>query len=68
MEMLCNWNSFVGPSYLRNQQQRWFAKSAVHSAGLESRLQLENQADTTESPPKQTASSADSTESSQSPA
>ena len=64
MEMVSNWNSFVGPSYLRNQQLCWFAKSVLHWAGLESSLQLESQADTTESPPKQTASSADSAESS----
>ena len=41
-----------GPCYLLNH-----AKSAWHHApcGLESRLQLENQADTTKSPPQQTA-------------
>ena len=40
---------------LRNWQRRRFAKSARHHAGLESRLELENQADCTESPPQQTA-------------
>ena len=43
--------------YLRNQQRRGFAKSAWqcwHFAGLESRHQLENQADATESLPQQT--------------
>ena len=39
-----------GPSYLRNQQRRAFAKSALHHAALESHLR--NQA-TIESPPQQ---------------
>ena len=45
------------PCYLRNQQRRRFAISAWYNAprGLKSRLQLENQADTTKSPPQQTA-------------
>ena len=50
----CRW----GPSYLCNHQRRQFAKSAWHHAprGLESRLQPENQANTTKLPPQQTAS------------
>ena len=43
----------VGPSYKRNQQRRQFAKSALHHAGLESRLQ--NQAANTETPPQHPA-------------
>ena len=43
MNIFCRISCRWGPSYLRNQQRRQFAR---HHAGLESRLQLENQADT----------------------
>ena len=51
-----------GPSYLRNQQRRRFAKFARHHAGLESHLQLENKAATTESPPPHPAEKPDKPE------
>ena len=57
LKLFCRISCRWGPSYRRNQQRRRFAKSSRHSAGLECRLQLENQADTTESgesPPQQT--------------
>ena len=66
MEMLCDWNSFV--AFHAGEVQAIctissvvdFAKSARHHAGLESRLQLENQADTIKSPPYYYVSIADS--------
>ena len=45
----------ISCSYLRNQQRRRFAKSALHHAGLEGRPQPENQEDTIQSPTQQTA-------------
>ena len=48
-----------GSSQLSNQQSSWFAKSAWHHAGLESSLQLENQAATTMLPPQHPAEEPD---------